>query len=182
MARPPAANLAQAPGGCEPHSHELHGSKRGGRRRALFSAVIYDKIARSESNYWNAQPNVELPTINSCIPGWWRQCFCVRAGICIMGAAPTSMPPDPPAILAHALSWKIRVTRVQHYSRGTRARTWFDLGEPGRRRELEPSAFASCVGQQIVDRAQDRNRGRERRDPGDTRSVAVVGSRQHPAH
>jgi hypothetical protein len=68
-----------------------------------------------------------------------------------MDAAPTSMPPDPPVILAHALSWKIRVTRVQHYARGTRTRAWFDLGEPGQRRELEPSAFAFCVRQQIVD-------------------------------
>src|SRR5262252_8578517 len=115
-------------------------------------------------------------------PGWWRQCFCVRAGICVMGAAQTSVPPHPPAILVHALLWKIRVTRVQHYSRGTRTRTWFDLGELGRRRELEPSAFALCVGQQIVDRAQDRDRGSEGRNPRDPRSVAVMGSRQRSAY
>src|SRR5215469_8481256 len=36
-------------------------------------------------------------------------------------------PPNPPAILAHAILSKIRVTRVQQYLPGAR-RTWFDLG------------------------------------------------------
>src|SRR5215510_15653132 len=84
-------------------------------------------------------------------PGWRRQPLLRSRRHCVMDAAPTSMPPDPPVILAYALSWKIRVTRVQHYARGTRTRAWFDLGEPGQRRELEPSAFAFCVRQQIVD-------------------------------
>src|SRR5215471_994580 len=30
---------------------------------------------------------------------------------CITGAAPTSVPPDPPAISAHVLLWKVGVTR-----------------------------------------------------------------------
>src|SRR5262245_16963279 len=128
------------------------------------------------------KPTRSYLQVKAAYPGWRRQRFCVRAGIASFGAAPTSMPPDPPAIWAHALSWKIRVTRVQHYSRETRTRTWFDLGEPGRGREREPSAFALWVGEQIVDRAQDRNRGRERRNPGDTRSISIVGSRQCSAH
>src|SRR5262249_6228697 len=123
-----------------------------------------------------------LSAIQSCVP-WLVAAMLLRSRRhCVMGAAPTSMPPHPPAILAHAFLWKIRVTRVQHYSRGACTRTWFDLGEPWRTRELVPIAFAFCVRQQIVDRAQDRNRGGEGRNPGDTRSIAIVGSRQHPAH
>jgi hypothetical protein len=39
-----------------------------------------------------------------------------------MDAAPTSVPPNPPAILAHAILSKIRVTRVQQYLPGRAAR------------------------------------------------------------
>src|SRR5262245_25658523 len=149
--------------------------------RPVFPCYLRQNCAFREY-FCYAQPNSELSAIQSCI-SWLAAAALLRSRRhCVMDAAPTSMPPDPPVILARALSWKIRVTRVQHYSRGTRTRAWFDLGEPGQRRELEPSAFAFCVRQQIVDRAQDRDRGREGRNPHDTRSVAVVGSRQHPAH
>src|SRR5262249_41484819 len=68
-----------------------------------------------------------LSAIKSCI-SWLAAAALLRSRRhCVIGVAPTSMPPDPPATLAHALSWKIRVTRVQHYSRGTRTHAWLDL-------------------------------------------------------
>src|SRR5262245_20414749 len=48
-------------------------------------------------------------------PGWWRQCFCVRAGIASW--APRRHRCRQPAILVHALLWKIRVRVSAHSSR-----------------------------------------------------------------